>query len=108
MDSKQFNIRPATLADAAQRFQTSGEELERAIQTLQSRVLGAGSPWGRDEIGSLFAEAYTECSTVGLQAMQHLAGQLSSIAEALQQMGQNVESADQDGQSAFDQIRSNL
>jgi uncharacterized protein YukE len=45
---------------------------------------------------------------MGLQAMQHLADQLASIAEALQQMGQNVESADQAGQTAFDQIRSGL
>ncbi|HAC45283.1 MAG TPA: hypothetical protein DCF65_04360, partial [Chloroflexi bacterium] len=61
-----------------------------------------------DEIGSVFAEAYAECSAMGLQAMQHLADQLASIAEGLQQMGQNVESADQAGQTAFDQIRSGL
>jgi uncharacterized protein YukE len=108
MGSRQFNIRPATLANAAQRFQNSSQELERAIQTLQGRVLGAGSPWGRDEMGSIFAEAYTECSTMGLQAMEHLAGQLGSISEALQQMGQNLEAADQSGQTTFDQFRSKL
>jgi uncharacterized protein YukE len=108
MDSKQFNIWPATLADAAQRFQNSSEELEHAIQTLQNRVLGAGSPWGRNEIGSVFAEAYAECSTMGLQAMQHLAGQLTSIAEAIQQIGQNIESTDLAAQTGFDQFRSKL
>lgn len=108
MGSGQFNIRPESLAAASRRFQSSSEELAQAIETLQARVLGAGSPWGRDEIGSVFAEAYAECSTIGMQAMEHLAGQLAGIAEALQQMGQNLESADQAGQNAFDQFRSNL
>lgn len=108
MGSRQFNIRPATLVNAAQRFESSSQELEQAIQTLQARVLGTNSPWGRDELGSVFAEAYTECSNMGLRAMLHLSGQLSSISEALQQMGQNLESADQAGQTTFDQFRSKL
>jgi uncharacterized protein YukE len=45
---------------------------------------------------------------MGLQAMQHLAGQLTSISEALQQMGQNLEAADQSSQTTFDQFRSKL
>ncbi len=108
MGSGQFNIRPESLVSASQQFQRSGDELAQAIQTLQARVLGAGAPWGRDEMGSVFAEAYAECSSMGLQAMQHLADQLASIAEGLQQMGQNLESADQAGQTAFDQTRSGL
>lgn len=108
MASGQFRIRPESLIAAADDFQRSSDDLAQAIQTLQAAVLGAGSPWGRDEIGSVFAEAYAECSSMGLQAMQHLADQLASIAEGLQQMGQNVDSADQAGQSAFDQIRSGL
>ena len=108
MSSGQFRIRPESLTGASAQFQRSSDELAQAIQTLQAKVLGAGSPWGRDEIGSVFAEAYAECSSMGLQAMQHLADQLASIAEGLQHMGQNVESADQAGQTAFDQIRSGL
>src|SRR6266851_2056763 len=108
MSSGQLRIRPESLLAASNRFQRSGDELAQAIQTLQANVLGAGSPWGHDEIGSVFADAYAECSSMGLQAMQHLADQLASIGEGLQQMGQNVESADQAGQTAFDQIRSGL
>ena len=108
MGSGQFRITPESLRSASEQFQRSSDELAQAVQTLQARVLGAGSPWGRDEIGSVFAEAYGECSSMGLQAMQHLADQLAGIAEGLQQMGQNVESADQAGQTAFDQIHSGL
>jgi uncharacterized protein YukE len=108
MGSGQFNVGPESLVGASRQFQSSSDELAQAIQSLQARVLGAGSPWGRDEIGSVFAEAYAECSSMGLQAMRHLADQLASIAEGLQQMGQNVESADQAVKPAFDQTRSGL
>jgi len=108
MGSGQFNIQPESLLAASQRFERSSEELAKAILALQSKVLGAGSPWGHDEMGSVFAEAYTECSGMGLQAMEHLAEQLASIAEGLQAMGQNLTATDQAGQTTFDQARSGL
>lgn len=108
MGSGQFDIRPESLLEAAQKFGRSSDELAQAIETLQAKVLGSGTPWGHDELGSVFAEAYTECSGMGLQAMVHLADQLASIADGLQAMGQNLTSTDQAGQSAFDQIRSGL
>ena len=104
----QFRIRPESLTAAASQFQGFSDELTQAIETLQAKVLGAGSPWGQDEMGSIFAEAYTECSAMGLQAMQHLAAQLASIAEGLQSMGQNLDSAEQAGQTTFEQIQSSL
>src|SRR5712692_8642537 len=106
MASGQFRIRPESLIGASEQFQRSSAELAQAIQTLQAKVLGAGSPWGRDEIGSVFAEAYAECSSMGLQAMQHLADQLASIADGLKHMCHYVYSADKPGHTADDHIRS--
>jgi uncharacterized protein YukE len=108
MGSGKFDIRPDSLLAAAAKFDRSAQDLAQAIETLQARVLGSGSPWGRDELGSIFAEAYVECSDVGLQAMAHLAGQLESIAEGLQAMGQNLADADQAGTAMFDQTASGL
>jgi uncharacterized protein YukE len=108
MGSGKFDIRPDSLLAAAAKFDRSAQDLARAIEALQARVLGAGSPWGRDELGSIFAEAYVECSDAGLQAMAHLAGQLGSIAEGLQAMGQNLADADQAGVATFDQTASGL
>lgn len=108
MGSGKFNIRPESLLGASRQFQRSSDELAQAIQTLQARILGAGSPWGRDEMGSIFAEAYTECTAMGLQAMKHLSDQLSTIAEGLQAMEHNLTSADQAGQTTFDQTGAGL
>jgi uncharacterized protein YukE len=108
MASGKFDVRPESLSSAAQRFARSSDELARAIQTLQAKTLGAGSPWGHDELGSIFAEAYVECSSLGLQAMAHLADQLGGIAEGLQAMSQNLTATDQAGQSTFDQAASGL
>lgn len=108
MGSGQFDIRPESLLGAAQKFGRSSDELAQAVEALQAKVLGAGTPWGRDELGSIFAEAYVEVSGVGLQAMQHLADQLASIADGLQAMGQNLTAADDSGKSVFDQTASGL
>jgi uncharacterized protein YukE len=108
MGSGKFNVRPESLLGASRQFQRSSDELAQAIQKLQARVLGGGSPWGRDEMGSIFAEAYTECSAMGLQAMQHLADQLSTIAEGLQAMKQNLSAAEEAGQTTFDETGAGL
>lgn len=108
MGSGRFDIRPESLLAAAQKFDRSSQELAQAVQDLQARVMGAGSPWGNDELGSVFAEAYVECSNMGLQAMQHLADQLGGIAQGLQAMGQNLTNADQAGKAVFDQGASGL
>ena len=108
MGSGQFNIRPESLLSASRQFERSREDLAQALATLQAKVLGAGSPWGHDEMGTIFAEAYTECSTMGLQAMAHLVEQLGGVADGLQWMGQNVETTDQAHQTAFDQAQSKL
>jgi uncharacterized protein YukE len=107
MGSGQFDIRPDSLLGAAQKFGRSSEDLAQAIDALQAK-LGGGSPWGKDELGGIFAEAYVECSNLGLQAMVHLADQLAGIAEGLQAMGQNLTAADQSGKSVFDQTASGL
>lgn len=108
MGSGKLDIRPDSLLAAAAKFDRSAQELAQAIEALQSRVLGSGSPWGKDELGSIFAEAYVECSDVGLLAMAHLAEQLGSIAVGLQAMGQNLSTADQAGVAIFDQTASGL
>ena len=108
MGSGKFDIRPDSLLAAAAKFDRSAQDLAQAIEALQSRVMGSGSPWGKDELGSIFAEAYVECSDVGLQAMAHLAEQLGSIAEGLQAMGQNLSNADQAGTAMFDQTAPGL
>ena len=108
MASGQVNIRPESLLAASRQFQHSTDDLARALETLQAKELGAGSPWGHDEMGTVFAEAYTECTSMGLQAMAHLVDQLGSIADGLQQMGQNVQSTDQAHQTTFDRGASNL
>src|SRR4029077_2789893 len=108
MGSGRFDIRPDSLLAAAAKFDRPAQDLAQAIEALQSRVLGSGSPWGKDELGSIFAEAYVECSDVGRQAMEHLAEQLGSIAVGLQTMGQNLTNADQAGTAMFDQTASGL
>jgi uncharacterized protein YukE len=102
--ANEFEISPASLETAAQGLQQSGEDFASAVEKLKARVLGAGSPWGNDETGTMFGSVYTECTEVGMQALDHTAELLGSIATSLQQMAQNVQSHDQGAAAGFDKI----
>ena len=99
-----FDVSPSSLAAASQRMQRCGEELATAAQALRVRLLGAGSPWGHDEAGTMFGQLYTECTGLGLESLAHLGELLGSIAMDLGQMSENMQATDQAKASQFDQI----
>lgn len=47
-----------SLESASRGLARSVDDHEVAVQKLQSGVLGAGSPWGSDEVGALSSDAY--------------------------------------------------
>lgn len=99
-----FEISPQSLLTGAQRMQRAGEDLLGAVQRLQGQVLGGGSPWGDDELGSIFAETYTTCTQSGLQALSHLAAVLDSVGTALAREADNTRSMDEKAASGMDGI----
>ena|ERR1700730_8606279 len=102
--SDQFNITPASLDLSSQGMQRCQEDFAAAVERLRGRVLGAGSPWGQSAGGSMFGDIYTECTTVGLQALDHIGELLGGVATGLGQMSQNVQSGDQKNASNFDKV----
>ncbi len=99
--SDQFQISPESLQAASRGMRRCAEDFAAAVERLRGRVLGAGNPWGADEFGTLFGAAYTECTTLGLRALDHLAGQLGDVAEALGRMGANTQGTDEANAAGF-------
>jgi uncharacterized protein YukE len=99
----EFEIDPDVLRSASEAMQRYTDEFARSVQTLSARTTGAGSPWGADEMGSLFGMAYTEASQLGFQALSHLADVLGGMAEALGKVGEVIEAADKGQGQTFDQ-----
>jgi uncharacterized protein YukE len=99
-----FRVSPDSLLTAAQQTQRCADDLKAATEKLRSRVLGAGSPWGGDEMGTVFAAAYTECTHLGLEVLSDLSQHLEGMAASLAQMSENTQATDEANAAGFDQL----
>ena len=100
----QFRVSPDSLLAAAQQTQRSADDLAAATEKLRSRVLGGGSPWGGDEMGTVFAAAYTQGTQLGLEVLNELAQHLAEMAASLAQMSQNTQATDEANAAGFKQL----
>jgi uncharacterized protein YukE len=102
----EFRISPDSLLTAAQQTQRVAEALAAATEKLRSRVLGAGSPWGGDEMGTVFASVYTEGTQLGLEVLGDLAQHLQDMAAGLAQMSEDTQATDEANAAGFKQLDS--
>jgi hypothetical protein len=100
----EFRVSPDSLLTAARQTQRSAEDLAAATEKLKSRVLGAGSPWGSDEMGTVFASVYTEGTQLGLEVLNELAQHLAEMAASLAQMSENHLATDEANAAGFKQL----
>ncbi len=103
MGQGKFSIDPDSLRHASQSMHRCAEELVRGVGMLSAQVTGAGSPWGEDDIGSIFGMAYTEATQLGFQALNQLGAQLGEMADALKQVGDAIQGADEGESATFEQ-----
>ena len=99
-----FRISPESLRAASVQTRRHAQDLSAATEKLRSRVLGAGSPWGSDEMGTVFATAYTECTLMGLGVLTDMGLHLEEMASSLAQMSDNTQSTDEANAAGFKQI----
>lgn len=104
----QFEIVPESLESASRSLARSADDHAAAVQKLQSRIVGAGSPWGSDEIGSMFGEAYDAVSRMGIEALNTLTAGVRGTGEGLGAMARNTQQADQDNTAALGNLGSAL
>ena len=103
-NSDGFRVSPDSLLTAAQQTQRVAADLAAATEKLRSRVLGAGSPWGGDEMGTVFASVYTEGTHLGLEVLGDLAQHLQDMASSLAQMSENTQATNEANAAGFDQL----
>jgi uncharacterized protein YukE len=95
---------PLSLRTASRKTHKHAQDLAAAADKLRSKVLGAGSPWGGDEMGTVFASAYTEGTQLGLSVLSELAQHLEEMATSLAQMADNTQAADEANAAGFKQL----
>ncbi|MFE3996803.1 hypothetical protein ACFXPW_34715 [Streptomyces goshikiensis] len=83
---KVLDIKTADIKSTAPIFHTQGKNLSTALTTLVTTLDGLGSPWGDDEQGKAFGDAYRPQQKAIEKAAGTLVLGLVSIHEAMADM----------------------
>jgi len=83
---KVLDISTADLKASAPTFHTQSEKLRKAASTLKEKLDALGAPWGGDEQGRTFGDAYTPHRTTIERATGILVAGLASIHQAMDDM----------------------
>ena len=86
---------PAHVRQCGTEVGRHGDDLTEAVGRLRAEVTGAGSPWGGDEFGTLFAAAYTSITDLALNKYGELATRLTGVGDDLRVVADEVEATDQ-------------
>ncbi len=97
-----FRYELPDLQRAGARLADNASRLTEAVDQLAARAEGAGSPWGGDEFGTVFAVAYTAVTTQALDRFGALAARLGELGDAFQTMAANLGDADDDSTARLD------
>ncbi len=80
------DISTADLKASAPTFHTQSETLRRAASTLTEKLDALGAPWGGDEQGRTFGDAYTPHRATIERSVGILVAGLASIHQAMDDM----------------------
>lgn len=86
-ESLQFDL--TDLYMAAPAFQRAGGEISDAVSSAQSALMGMGAFWGNDAPGQAFGATYKPAQDQLLQLIAIMAGSVSGISDAINQMAAN-------------------
>lgn len=100
----ELRVSPDSLLAAGAQTRHLAEDLAAATEKLKSRVLGSGSPWGGDEMGTVFASVYTEGTKLGQEVLTELAQHLAEMAASVAQMAENTRATDEANAAGFKQL----
>ncbi|WP_332888257.1 WXG100 family type VII secretion target [Streptomyces carminius] len=85
-NGKVLNISAADLKASAPTFDTQSEKLRRAAATLKERLDALGAPWGGDEQGRTFGDAYAPHRESVERAAGILVAGLAGIHQSMNDM----------------------
>jgi hypothetical protein len=79
------------LRAGAKDFRTCGEDVGKAVTTLKDETTGRNSPWGGDELGTVFAGLYNPVADRAFAYYNELGEGIVEIAGALESVATSWE-----------------
>jgi WXG100 family type VII secretion target len=89
-----FDVETAVLRQQGQNFADLGGDFSNASKRLQSTLEGLGEPWAGADFGEIFGQVYTPIRDGIFTSMDSLAERLQQIGQNLQDMAGNYDDAD--------------
>ncbi|MCX4747619.1 hypothetical protein OG455_19205 [Kitasatospora sp. NBC_01287] len=89
-----FSVHPADILTAAPDFTTQSDRLGSAVTNLESTLKDLGSPWGADDQGKKFGDAYDPRHTALVKSLGVLVQGMASIHLGLEAMAGNHQGTD--------------
>jgi len=108
MTSGELLFDGAALMSAAQEINAAGESLATDLDGLSSTVSGSGNPWGADEPGSAFGQAYALVLGHALETLGSHVQLLATAAQGLVAWAETTTAAEQANTAGIEQIGSQL
>ncbi|MEQ4208195.1 hypothetical protein ABN028_23700 [Actinopolymorpha sp. B17G11] len=79
------------LRAGAKGFRTCGEDVDTAVSTLKRETTGTNSPWGGDDLGTVFGGIYQPIADRAFAYYQELGEGIVEIGEALETIAKKWE-----------------
>lgn len=80
---RQLEVTAQALNDAGSGMTQVVSQLDQAMTQLRASIAEHGSPWGADELGAQFGQAYTDAVTQVFTAVSSYVGQVDYAATNL-------------------------
>lgn len=103
-----FDISPASLRQSANGMVDVVDRMAQALNTLETKLHGYGSPWGAGVIGSLIGELYQAIHDVAFDSYEGNAEIISEYAQGLDGMADTLQEWEAQVESGFADIGSQL
>lgn len=104
--SKQIAM--AELRAGGKELQRVGEQIGEATRTLSQETTSQNSPWGGDEIGSVFGSLYTPLAQKAFEFYQELGEGVGELGDWLYQRAEAQEKVEEENASRLKKIQDRL
>ncbi|HZM83902.1 MAG TPA: hypothetical protein VFC19_49930 [Candidatus Limnocylindrales bacterium] len=102
-----INLDPRATHAAAQRLSDCGAELLAACRTTGANLesMNSARPWGRDELGDIFARRYEDAANRALDGWRKAAERVGDLGSRIHQATDNTIETDRITSEVIDKVQ---
>jgi len=100
-------MNPASLRAGGKELRRVGEEIGRATDTLKNETTSKNSPWGGDDLGTLFGSLYTPLAEKAFEYYREAGAAVDELGEWLEKRASDHEKTEKQNESTINHAGGN-